>query len=43
MQIKIDTTPYANLETDALVSYVFDETDPIRALSPTSTNPLMDC
>src|ERR1700742_2164226 len=30
MQIKIDTTPYANLETDALVSYVFDETDPIQ-------------
>ena len=30
MQIKIDTTPYANLETDAIVSYVFDETDPIQ-------------
>jgi leucyl aminopeptidase len=30
MQIKIDTTPYANLETDAIVSYVFDETDPVQ-------------
>ena len=30
MQIKIDTTPYATLETDAIVSYVFDETDPIQ-------------
>ncbi len=30
MQIKIDTTPYAHLETDAIVSYVFDETDPIQ-------------
>src|SRR5580700_490197 len=30
MQIKIDTTPYANLDIDAIVSYVFDETDPIQ-------------
>ncbi len=30
MQIKIDTTPYANLETDAIVSYVFDESDPVQ-------------
>ena len=30
MQITMDTTPYANLETDAIVSYVFDDTDPIQ-------------
>ena len=30
MQITLDTTPYANLETDAIVSYVFDDTDPIQ-------------
>src|SRR5882724_578695 len=30
MQITLDTKPYAALETDALVSYVFDDTDPIQ-------------
>jgi leucyl aminopeptidase len=30
MQIKLETKPFAALETDALVSYVFEETDPIQ-------------
>src|SRR5437899_8885936 len=30
MQIKLVTQPYAALETDALVSYVFEETDPVQ-------------
>jgi leucyl aminopeptidase len=30
MQITLDTKPYATLETDALVSYVFEDTDPIQ-------------
>ncbi len=30
MQITLVTQPYAALETDALVSYVFEETDPVR-------------
>src|ERR1700730_1426166 len=30
MQITLDTKPYASLETDALVSYVFDDTEPIQ-------------
>src|SRR6202045_1547769 len=30
MQIILDTKPYATLETDALVSYVFEDTDPIQ-------------
>jgi leucyl aminopeptidase len=30
MQITLDTKPYAALETDALVSYVFDDADPIQ-------------
>src|SRR5260370_8875720 len=30
MQITLETKPFAALETDALVSYVFEETDPIQ-------------
>ena len=30
MQISIDTKPFAALETDALVTYLFEETDPIQ-------------
>src|SRR5207249_11157721 len=30
MQITLETTPFAAIETDALVSYVFEETDPIQ-------------
>jgi len=30
MQITLETKPYATLETDALVSYVFEDTDPIQ-------------
>src|SRR5574340_1441231 len=30
MQIKLETKPFAALETDALVSYVFEETDSIQ-------------
>src|SRR3977135_3493373 len=30
MQIQLKTKPFAALETDALVSYVFEETDPVQ-------------
>ena len=30
MQITLETKPYAGLETDALVSYLFEETDPVQ-------------
>ncbi len=30
MQIILDTKPFATLETDALVTYVFDESDPVQ-------------
>jgi leucyl aminopeptidase len=30
MQITLEAKPYATLETDALVSYVFEDTDPIQ-------------
>jgi leucyl aminopeptidase len=30
MQIQLDTNPYAEIETEALVSYLFEETDPIQ-------------
>ena len=30
MQLTIEAKPYATLETDALVSYVFEETDPVQ-------------
>ena len=30
MQITLETTPFAAIETDALVSYVFEETDPVQ-------------
>src|SRR5260370_1048390 len=30
MQITLATQPFAGLETDALVSYVFEETDPVQ-------------
>jgi leucyl aminopeptidase len=30
MQIAIEAKPYAGLETEALVSYVFEETDPVQ-------------
>src|SRR6267378_4064887 len=30
MQITLETKPFAALETDALVSYVFEETDPVQ-------------
>ncbi len=30
MQIILDTKPFAALEVDALVTYVFDETDPVQ-------------
>ena len=30
MQITLDTKPYATLETDALVSYLFEDSDPIQ-------------
>ena len=30
MQITLQSTPFAGIETDALVSYVFEETDPVQ-------------
>ncbi len=30
MQITLETRPYAEIETEALVSYVFEETDPVQ-------------
>jgi leucyl aminopeptidase len=30
MQIQLETKPYATLETDALVSYLFEEADPLQ-------------
>jgi leucyl aminopeptidase len=30
MQITLETKPFATLETDALVSYVFEDTDPVQ-------------
>ena len=30
MQITLEAKPFATLETDALVSYVFEETDPVQ-------------
>src|ERR1700752_4226910 len=30
MQITLETKPYAGLETDALVTYVFEEPDPVQ-------------
>src|ERR1700716_1382455 len=30
MQIRLESKPFATLETDALVSYVFEETDPVQ-------------
>ena len=30
MQITLETKPFAALETEALVSYVFEETDPVQ-------------
>jgi hypothetical protein len=30
MQISIEAKPYATLEIDALVSYVFEESDPVQ-------------
>src|SRR5580693_8967345 len=30
MQIQLETKPYAALETEALVSYLFEEADPIQ-------------
>src|SRR5256885_6343134 len=30
MQITLETQPFATLETDALVSYVFEESDPVQ-------------
>jgi leucyl aminopeptidase len=30
MQITLETKPYATLETEALVTYVFEETDPVQ-------------
>src|ERR1700676_3263093 len=30
MQITLKTNPYATVETDALVTYVFEDTDPIQ-------------
>jgi len=30
MQITLETKPFATLETDALVTYVFEETDPVQ-------------
>src|SRR5713226_9630245 len=30
MQITLETKPFATLETEALVSYVFEETDPVQ-------------
>ena len=30
MQITLDTKPFAALETDALVTYIFEESDPIQ-------------
>jgi len=30
MQITLETKPYATLETDALVSYLFEETEPVQ-------------
>jgi leucyl aminopeptidase len=31
MQITLETKPYATLETDALISYVFEESDPVQS------------
>ena len=33
MQITLDTKPFAALETDALVSYVFEDADPVQGLA----------
>jgi hypothetical protein len=30
LQLTLDTRPFASLETEALVTYIFDEPDPIR-------------
>src|SRR5216684_3027196 len=30
MQIKLESKPFAGIQTDALVSYVFEETDPVQ-------------
>ena len=30
MQIKLESKPFAGIETEALVSYVFEETDPVQ-------------
>ena len=30
MQITLETKPFAALETDALVTYLFEESDPIQ-------------
>src|SRR3979490_1072899 len=30
MQIRLEAKPFAAIETDALVSYLFEETDPVR-------------
>src|SRR5260370_16735800 len=30
MQITLETKPFATLETDALVSYVFEDADPVQ-------------
>ncbi|MGB6897874.1 MAG: hypothetical protein WBE12_04730, partial [Candidatus Acidiferrum sp.] len=30
MQITLDSKPYAALETEALVSFVFEESDPVQ-------------
>ena len=30
MQIKLDTKPYAEVEVDALVAYLFDDSEPIQ-------------
>jgi hypothetical protein len=31
MQITLETKPYSTLEADALVSYIFEESDPIQS------------
>src|SRR5258708_20172676 len=34
MQITLETKPFATLETEALVSYVFEDADPIQGRIP---------
>jgi len=43
MQITFDTKPFAALEADALVTYLFEESDPVQAGFPKSIRPRVGC